>query len=482
MRTQPAPLAVEERLADSDIMQAVERLFKLKKGVQANLLEVTCREGIVELTGLTDSLLSRQRAEDLAKAVRGVRGVINEISVHTADLPNAELLCRVEIALMQDPATRGYKVCCHTHDGQVMVEGTLQSWAEEQLVLQVLKGVPGVRQLNNRLTVRGASLPKSDQDITALIQELLEWDIRVKSDLVHVRTTKGEVHLSGTVGTAAEHDQAVATAYVAGATRVDASELQVASWALDKELRSEKNQPKADADVTQAILDALRFDPRVDEQPLEVHVHNGVATLLGTIGNLRARDAAGQDAANVVGVGTVHNLLQVQHLHPSPDSIIQEHAQVALANDVYLSRYPFTLTVSEGKVDLYGTVGSHFEQERAAEIVAGVNHVAEVVNHVVLHDGEDDLPEPPLPSDTVITAPESLGHLEPDDVLKDRIRTHFYWSAQLHDQDISVSVHDGRVTLTGTVDSALERRQAAAEAHACGAVEVNNHLNLRPAT
>ena len=482
MRTHPAPLAVEEQLPDNDIKEAVERLFILKKGVSSHLLEVACQAGIVELTGFTDSLLSRQRAEDLAKAVRGVRGVINEISVHTADLPNAELLCRVEMALLQDPATRSYKVSCHAHDGQITVEGTLHSWAEEQLVLQVLRGVPGVRQLNNRLAVRGGTQPPPDAEITAQIQELLEWDIRVKSDLIHVRTHKGVAHLSGTVGTATERDHVVATAYVAGATRVEADDLLVAYWALDKELRLEKNMAKDDENVTQAIFDTLRLDPRVGHQAIEVHVHNGVATLLGTISNLRAREAAGQDAANVVGVGTVHNLVQVPILHPSPDTTIQEHAQAALANDAYLGRYTFPIKVREGKVELYGSVGSHFEQERAAEVVSGITHVAEVVNHVQLLDGENDEFDSESAPDTVISALSSFGQLEPDDVLKDRIRTHYYWSAMLHDQDINVSVHDGRVTLTGTVDTWHERHQAAAEAQACGAVDVNNHLNLRLAT
>ena len=203
MPTHSAILAADERLADTDIKEAVLRLFKLKKGVRARLLEVSCREGIVELTGFTDSLLSRERAEDMAKAVRGVRGVINEISIHTPDLPDAELQRRVELALLQDPATCGYPVHCHAHDGEIMVEGTVQSWAEEQLVLQVLSSVPGVRELNNRLRVGQTGPKNTDQQITTQIQEFLAWDISVKSALVKVRTHEGVVHLSGMVGTAA---------------------------------------------------------------------------------------------------------------------------------------------------------------------------------------------------------------------------------------------------------------------------------------
>ncbi|AHJ97367.1 hypothetical protein Hsw_1772 [Hymenobacter swuensis DY53] len=41
-----------------------------------------------------------------------------------------------------------------------------------------------------------------------------------------------------------------------------------------------------------------------------------------------------------------------------------------------------------------------------------------------------------------------------------------------------MQVHNRRATLTGTVDSWLDRQQAAQEAHEAGAREVNNHLHL----
>ena len=72
----------------------------------------------------------------------------------------------------------------------------------------------------------------------------------------------------------------------------------------------------------------------------------------------------------------------------------------------------------------------------------------------------------------------TLSSIECDQLLQQRIRSHFYWSALLHCQDVNINVRDGRVTLVGTVDTWLERRAAAADAFACGAREVNNHLLL----
>ncbi|WP_460578151.1 BON domain-containing protein [Hymenobacter coalescens] len=474
MIPQPTP-AAEERLADTDITAAIERYFLIKKGVASQLIEVETHEGIVQLSGFTNCLLSRERAEAIAKAVRGVRGVINELVVRTADVPDAELQAAVEYALAQDPVTADFNVRCAVHDGQVLVRGAVQSWAEAQLVLQALKGVRGVRRIANELAVRGGQVTNSDAEITAEIRTLLDWDLRVKSELVTVHAERGVVHLAGTVGTMAERDQVVALAYTAGATSVDAHDLFVASWALDKELRRQKLAPKADADIARAVRDVLGYDPRCRAFSLTVHVRDGVVTLAGTVSHLRARLAAAADAANVVGVREVRNLLLVRADYPAPDAATQEHVKAALACDPFVGHYDFTINVSNGKVQLYGTVDSHADQEWAADVAAGVPGVLDVANHVQCYPNLEPLTAAPTAESA------TPGRPEPDHVLEQRIRHHYYWSALLHDQPIRIGVHEGRVTLTGTVDTRLDRQCAATEAYACGARDVNNHLRLRSA-
>ncbi|MBC6990544.1 BON domain-containing protein [Hymenobacter sp. BT491] len=481
MNPSSATLAPEERLADADITAAIELLFRMKKGVSAHFIHVATDRGLVKLTGSTTSLLSRERAEEIAKAVRGVRGVINELLVRTPVVPDADLLSNVEKALAQDPATADYNVRCFVHDGTVLTEGTVQSWAEQQLVLQVLKSVHGVRQIENRLHIRGGELTNSDDEITAQIRALLEWDIRVKSTLVTVRTDHGVVHVAGTVGTAAERDHVLAVAYMAGATRVEARDLFVAYWALDKELRNQKFASKADEDIAQAIRDMFGYDPRVRafEPGAHVSVHDGVATLSGVVSSLAAKRAAGEDAANVVGVFDVRNLLQVRAYYPSPDAAIQRNIKAALARDAFVGHYGFTVNVSNGKAQLYGTVHSHSDQERAEDVAAGVNGVIEVDNHLQVFAAEHFTPAVAAIGEGDV--PIHLENIEPDHVLEKRLRNHYYWSARLHDQDINLLIRDGRVTLTGTVDSLIDRKTAATEAYACGARDVNNHLHLRGA-
>jgi osmotically-inducible protein OsmY len=467
MKSQPATLQTDEHLADADITAAIELLFMLKKGVTSHLVEVATHEGIVVLSGFTDNLLARERAAEVAKAVRGVRGVVNELIIRTADVPNAELQRRVVRALQNDPAVRRYQVRSYANDGEVILEGSVQTWAEELLVLRALRGVPGVRHLHNHLVVQGGPGMAADEDIAAHIQNCLAWDLRVKSPLVDVAADHGAVRLTGTVGTAAEFDHVLATAYRAGATSVDATQLQVAPWALDKMLRHQRFAPKADEDVAQAVRDALRYDPRCQPDTPTVQVEQGTVTLTGTVSNLRARRAAGQDARNVLGVKDVHNLLQVHPAKPVEDDVIRQQVKAALAADAYLAGYALLVSVEHGRVQVGGSVDSHFDQQRTAEVASGINGVVELENHVRV------APTPP-PGDDDDTA--DLDGPAADLALEQRIRLHFYWSALLHDQEIEVRVANGRATLTGTVDTWLERQHAATDARDCGARDVNNHL------
>ncbi|AMJ66011.1 BON domain-containing protein [Hymenobacter sp. PAMC 26628] len=469
-----APPTATEHLSDADITAAIELFFLTKKGVPAHLIDVATHEGIVKLTGITDNLLASERAEEIVLAVRGVRGVVNELLISTPDVPNDELYHAVTQALSADPATTDYNVACTVADGVVAPTGVVQSWAEQQLVLRVLRGVHGVRRLvTDELTIRWGEIQNSDAEISIQIRELLAWDIRVNSALVEVRTNDRVVHLSGTVGTAAERAQVVAVAYQAGASRVDALDLFVAYWALSADMRREKFAQRSNEDIAQAVLATFRYDPRVlSYQPI-VAVHNAVVTLTGEVSSLRAKQSAEYDARHVVGVWNVHNLLKVRTHWFTPDVVVHQSILDALARDPYVSFFDFNLRVTNGKVHLYGQVNSHFEQAQASEVVAGVNGVAEVENNVRVlgSTGFAGSPAAWYPG-----ALRPAAHPNSDFALAERIRTLYFWSASLHNQAIEVLVENGRATLTGTVDTWLDREQAAYDAHEAGAQDVDNCL------
>ncbi|MGY3090945.1 osmotically-inducible protein OsmY [Hymenobacter sp. UYAg731] len=379
----PLPPAPTERVTDAAITAAIETLLATKKGLIAHRIDVHTRAGIVELTGCTSNLLVKQWAEGIALTVRGVRALNNALAVRPADVPDAELQHAVAHALADDPATDDYQVHCLARHGVVTLSGLVQSGAEKQLVLRVVQGVRGVCACEaGQLAIRGGKIRNSDEEITTQVRERLAQDIRVNGALLVVGTTEQVVHLSGTVGTAAEKDRLIALAYQTGAMRVDARDLFVAYWALDRAIRREKFSPTTDAAICAAVRATLRFNPRVRSAETLVQVLDGVVTLAGTVRNLRIRQEAEQDARQVVGVANVHNLLKVRPAQLVPDENIRQNIAAALACDPYVGHLAFGVQVRGGQAQLTGPVATHFELEHAGEVAAGASGVLRVDNRL----------------------------------------------------------------------------------------------------
>ena len=234
---------------------------------------------------------------------------------------------------------------------------------------------------------------------------------------------------------------------------------------MNHELRRTKYAARSDQDIARAILDTFRFDPRVLSYQPTVLVHNGIVTLSGAVSNLRAKKDAERDARDVVGVWDVHNLLKVRTTRFIPDLNIHNSIKEALARDPYVGLFDFSVHVRNGKASLYGQVGSHFEQTQAGDVASGVNGVADLDNwvSVAASPGFDGFQ---------VYAPKPNA----DFALAERIRSRWFWSSALHNQDIEVLVEKGRATLTGTVDTWLDRDQAAYDAYNAGARYVDNDL------
>jgi osmotically-inducible protein OsmY len=382
---QSPPRSPSQIVADADITAAIKLCFITKKGVTSHLIEVTTRGGVVELTGATDSLLARHRAEEIALAVGGVRGVVNELVVNGADVASAELYLSVQQALADDPATRDYNLRCTVSGSMVWLTGTVRSWAEKQLALRVVEGVRGVRQIGaDQLRICHEGPPKTDQELTSQLQEILDWDIRINKKHVQMHTTDQVVHLTGSVGSATVKRRIESLAYELGAAHVDGRALLVARWAMEPELEREEDLARTDDAIGQALRDTFQRDPRLHQAEPQVQVHNGAVTLAGTVGNLRARQCAEHDARHVVGVSEVQNLLKVRTKRFWSDADVSQQLTAALKRGPYLNNYAFSLTVINGRATLHGSVNNRFELEQAYEVASGVNGVVDVENRVVI--------------------------------------------------------------------------------------------------
>jgi osmotically-inducible protein OsmY len=360
--------------------------------------------------------------------------------------------------------------------------GSVQSWQERDLAETLTKGVAGVTDVENSIDVRGIE-DRPDQEIKADIQQTLRWDTLVDDGLIDVDVNDGKVLLSGTVGSAAERRRATRNAWTAGVVSVDDSQLVVARWTRDPELREDKYVIKEDADIEAAVRRALEIDPWVDGENVEVSALAGVVTLRGRVGNLQAKRSAGSDARNTVGVIDVVNRLSVRPSADVDDKELANKVTAALLQDPYVDRFELLVSVINGRVHLDGTVDSHFEKARADTVASNVDGVVHVVNNLeVRREGEafrfDPYVDPPYVYDFDWSIGDSDFSQRSDAEIKDSVESELWWNPFVDSDAITVIVEDGVVILKGTVDSWSEYAAAREDAYEGGALRVINDLRV----
>ena len=466
---------------EATVTDAVENELLMDQAVPAHRLVVTTTEGIVTLSGTVDSILAKERAAKIAMTVKGVRSVVNQIRVRPSILrTDKEIRRDIEDALLADPATDSYEIDVAVNDKVATLSGTVESLPEKDLSETVAKGVRGVTAVNNKIEVNWPE-KRSDFEIKADIEKTLEWDAYVDHGLIVVKVDDGIVKLSGLVGSAAEKRLARLDGYVSGVTAVDDTELRVAKWARDDDLRKQKYARKSEEAIRRAVEDALLYDPRVSSFKVVTEVAGNTVTLRGTVDNLKAKHAAAQDARNTVGVRRVDNRIKVVPSLQLSAPTLEQKVKDALLRDPYVSSYQIGADVSAGIVRLFGKVDTYFEKIQAEDVVSKVEGVVLVDNDLKVRKHYDTYTYDPYVDDWYLGdygwyRPEYSYPQMSDSRIKDQIEAELFWSPFVDAEDVNVSVDRGTATLTGTVDSWSEFNSAQENAYEGGAVYVDNDL------
>jgi osmotically-inducible protein OsmY len=475
--------AAPPALTDVSITDAVEDELRLDEAVSSGPIDVLTVGGIVTLTGSVDNLLVKERSARIAKTVKGVRAVVNEIQVEPSILrTDRQIREDVEQALLFDPATESVEVAVRVKDNRVTLTGTVDSWQERELCAKVAKGVKGIIDLTNELEVAWTR-DRPDSEIRAEVEAALKWNALVDQALIDVAVKDGTVQLSGIVGSAAEKSEAYMDAFVSGVASVDTSKLEVRRWARDEDLRDKKYAAKSAQQIKDALEAALLYDPRVSAFEITPQVtDDGTKVILrGMVDNLKAKRAAAQDARNTVGVWNVENRIKVRPVLRPSDQKIKNDIGLALLRDPYVEKFKISATVNNGVVNLAGTVDSYFEKAQAEDVVSRVKGVVHVNNRLEVQQYGTPYTYDPYvdnwyfnDTDWYSYKPAYSG--SSDFRIAQEIRDQLFWSPFVDDTDITVSVDDGEATLTGTVDSYMEYGAAQDNAYEGGAIFVDNDL------
>jgi osmotically-inducible protein OsmY len=205
------------------------------------------------------------------------------------------------------------------------------------------------------------------------------------------------------------------------------------------------------------VLDELEFEPSLDAAAIGVAVNDGVVTLMGHVATYAEKLAAERAAKRVSGVRAVAQEITVRF--PSEkklsDDEIAKRALNLLRWDVLVPDN-VKVTVENGLVTVTGEVDWYFQKSAAESALQKLSGVTGVLNKIKLK----------LPVAKVSD-------------IKSKIENALKRHAEVEAEAISVTVSNGKVTLTGKVDSWDEKQAVETAAWSTPGVQtVEDHLRI----
>jgi osmotically-inducible protein OsmY len=215
---------------------------------------------------------------------------------------------------------------------------------------------------------------------------------------------------------------------------------------------------RSDQVLQATVSDELLYTPSVDSHP-SVSVVDGVVTLEGDVASVPERLAAVEAAERVWGVQRVidHLVVRSAGASGSDDAGLARTARSMLEWSVDVPANAVKAEVRDRKLTLTGVVTWDFQRVAAVRSVRSLRGITSVDNRVAIHESA------------------SVS------VLKDGVEAAIRRTMPLDARAITVEVHGHRLSLSGSVRSASDRRRVERLAWAAaGVTTVDNDIVVSP--
>jgi osmotically-inducible protein OsmY len=402
---------------DEDIRKDILMALLQDPATESYQVAVSVQDEVAKLTGSVTSYTEKELAARIARGVKGVKDIQNDITINAfAKRTDSEIQADINDRLQWDIWINGNMIYTVVSSGKVTLTGSVGSAIGKSRAYDDawVSGVTSVdysgvkvdpRERNDELRKLKYAI-RPDSAIKKAVKAALRLDPRVSAFSPNVTVEDGSVRLSGVVGNLKAKISA----------EQDAKDI-VSVWRVENFLKVRPKEQPSDADMKKQLTAALFWDPLLDGYAIEATVTNRIARLTGSVASIAQKAEAQDVASRTKGVLFVHNSIKIE-----PE---------------------FSVTYSDWP-ESYAYDWPHLYHSP--------------------FDGTEMFQSQPYLS---------------DEQIRKKIEDKFFWSPFVDRDDIKITVDGGVATLTGTVGTRIGWNEANNDAEKSGAIEVVNHVTIK---
>lgn len=200
---------------DLDLKSDITAELMWDPAVNPANIGIAVKEGVVTLSGTVDSYVQKHAVERAVRRIEGVRGMAVDLDVRLAPghrRTDAEIAQAALHALRWHSLVPEERVKVEVEDGWVTLSGEVDWGYQSASAEQALQPLVGVRGVTNQIRIaQRVNSAQIHSDISAALTRHAQREAKH----IAVDVEGGTVTLSGQVGSLAERDAAMGTAFAA---------------------------------------------------------------------------------------------------------------------------------------------------------------------------------------------------------------------------------------------------------------------------
>jgi osmotically-inducible protein OsmY len=145
-------LPIIDQRPDPEIGRDVVAALKAQLPYSWEAVKAIVKSGWVTLEGQVEWNYQRERAVHAVEHIKGVKGVTSSIEVKPR-VTGLEIKRKIEDAFKRSAEVDAKNITVETNSGEVILRGTVRSWAERREAERAAWAAPGVTKVDNRITI-----------------------------------------------------------------------------------------------------------------------------------------------------------------------------------------------------------------------------------------------------------------------------------------------------------------------------------------